>query len=67
MSSKTSNTTANYKLTQMFGYKGPGEKVQEEDIISKIAFDKTGKYLALGDHAGRIIIFELQENTQKKP
>ena len=57
MSSKTPNNTAHYKLTQMFGYKGPGEKVQEEDIISKISFDKTGKYLALGDHAGRIIIF----------
>lgn len=41
----------------MFGYKGPGEKIQEEDIISKISFDQTGKYLALGDHAGRIIIF----------
>jgi serine/threonine-protein phosphatase 2A regulatory subunit B len=57
MSSKPSNTAGNYKLVQMFGYKGPGEKVQEEDIISKISFDKTGKYLALGDHAGRIIIF----------
>jgi serine/threonine-protein phosphatase 2A regulatory subunit B len=57
MTSKSSNTSGNYKLIQMFGYKGPGEKVQEEDIISKISFDKTGKYLALGDHAGRIIIF----------
>lgn len=59
MSSKTSNSSANYKLIQMFGYKGPGQKVQEQDIISKISFDKTGKFLALGDHAGRIIIFEL--------
>lgn len=57
MTSKPNNSTANYKLVQMFGYKGPGEKIQEEDIISKMAFDKNGKYLALGDHAGRIIIF----------
>jgi serine/threonine-protein phosphatase 2A regulatory subunit B len=57
MTSKSSTTAGNYKLAQMFGYKGPGEKVQEEDIISKVSFDKTGKYLALGDHAGRIIVF----------
>ncbi len=57
MTSKTNNSTANYKLIQMFGYKGPGEKIQQEDIISKVSFDKSGKYLALGDHAGRIIIF----------
>jgi hypothetical protein len=41
----------------MFGYKGPGEKIQEEDIIAKLSFDQSGKFLALGDHAGRIIIF----------
>ncbi len=57
MTSKTNNSTANYKLIQIFGYKGPGEKIQQEDIISKVSFDKSGKYLALGDHAGRIIIF----------
>lgn len=57
MTSKTNNSTANYKLIQMFGYKGPGEKIQQEDIISKVSFDQSGKYLALGDHAGRIIIF----------
>ena len=28
-------------------------------------FDPTGKYLSLGDHAGRIIIFELTENKKK--
>ena len=60
MTSKSNNTAGNYKLAHMFGYKGPGEKVQEEDIISKISFDKTGKYVALGDHAGRIIIFQVQ-------
>lgn len=60
MSLKSNNTTGSYKLAHMFGYKGSGEKVQEEDIISKISFDKTGKYLALGDHAGRIIIFKVQ-------
>jgi len=30
----------------------------EEDIISVMRFDNTGKYISLGDRAGRIIIFE---------
>jgi hypothetical protein len=57
MQSKTNSSVSSYKLTQMFGYKGPGEKIQEEDIIAKLSFDQSGKFLALGDHAGRIIIF----------
>jgi serine/threonine-protein phosphatase 2A regulatory subunit B len=48
---------SNYKFAQLFGYKGPNEKIMEEDIISAMKFDKSGKFLALGDKAGRIIIF----------
>lgn len=48
---------SSYKFTQLFGYKGPNEKILEEDIISAMKFDKSGKFLALGDKAGRIIIF----------
>lgn len=33
------------------------EKVLEEDIISTLQFDLTGKYLALGDKDGRVVIF----------
>lgn len=54
-----------YKQTQVFGYKGPGEKVIEEDIISSLKYDQTGQHLALGDHAGRIIIFK-ERNSKKK-
>lgn len=28
------------------------------DIISAIEFDKTGDYLATGDHGGRVVLFE---------
>lgn len=49
---------SNYKFAQLFGYKGPNEKIMEEDIISVIKFDQTGKFLSLGDKAGRIIVFE---------
>lgn len=57
---------SSYKLCQMFGYKGPGEKVQEEDVISSIKFNTTGELLALGDHAGRIIVFETNKKQKKK-
>ena len=32
----------NYKQTQIFGYKGPGERVLEEDIISSVKYDQSG-------------------------
>lgn len=52
----------NFKLNQTFGYKGPNMKIQAQDIITTIKFNKSGNLLALGDQAGRIIIFE----TNKK-
>lgn len=55
-----------FKFSQVFGYKSASDKIQEEDIISSIKFDPTGKFLALGDHAGRVIIFETPESTKKK-
>lgn len=47
-----------YKFTQLFGYKGPNEKIMEEDIINTVSFDPSGSYLAVGDKAGRVIVFE---------
>jgi hypothetical protein len=35
--------------------------VLDEDIISRLKYDPTGKYLCLGDNAGRIIIFQVSE------
>jgi serine/threonine-protein phosphatase 2A regulatory subunit B len=55
----------NYKYSQIFGYKGPGEKILEEDIISVIKYDHTGRYLALGDNAGRVIVFQNEPGKQK--
>ena len=55
-----------YKQTQLFGYKGPGEKVLEEDIITALKYDSTGHHLALGDHAGRIIVFKERNSKNKE-
>ena len=57
MDKAPSSKGCNYKFAQLFGYKGPNEKIMEEDIISVMKFDNSGRYLGLGDKAGRIIIF----------
>ena len=56
----------NYKLCQMFGYKGQGEKVLTEDMISVMKFNNSGDMLAVGDHAGRIIVFDTTKKPKKK-
>ena len=44
---------------------GLGEKEQKNvtktDILTAVSFDKTGKYLAVGDQGGRVIIFKYSE------
>lgn len=34
--------------------------INKKDILSAVAFNATGKLLAVGDHAGRCILFERQ-------
>lgn len=53
-----------WKFAQCFGDKSDTLEVAEADIISTVQFDKTGKYLASGDHAGRVVLF--QRNERKK-
>lgn len=48
----------NWKLNQVFGEEGSVDSVADEDIISAMSFDHTGSFIALGDKAGRLIIFE---------
>lgn len=54
-----------YKCSQVFGYKGTNEKIHEEDLISVMKFDQEGKFLALGDKAGRIIVFKSAGSKRK--
>lgn len=54
----------NWKMTQVFGEEGGVDSVADEDVISAMAFDPTGCYIALGDKAGRLIVFERSEGTQ---
>ena len=61
-----SNSKLEWKFTQVFGDKVTAEKVSEEDIINAMNFDSTGKYLALGDRAGRLIIFQRSLSKKSK-
>lgn len=55
-----------WKFTQVFGDKFSADKVANEDIISALAFDKSGNYLTVGDRAGRLIIFQRNLHTKSK-
>lgn len=35
--------------------------MSKNDILTAISYDKTGKYLAVGDQGGRVIIFKYNE------
>ncbi|WOL20706.1 serine/threonine protein phosphatase [Canna indica] len=54
----SSMRTMEWKFSQVFGERQPGEKVEEIDTISAVEFDSEGDYLATGDHGGRVVLFE---------
>lgn len=54
-----------WKLTQVLGGEGAG-KTEDEDTITSMAFDEDGQHLAVGDKAGRIVIFEKAEFRYSK-
>ncbi|KAL3628857.1 hypothetical protein CASFOL_027903 [Castilleja foliolosa] len=47
-----------WRFSQVFGDKLPGEDVQNVDVISAIEFDKNGDHMAVGDRGGRLVIFQ---------
>mmetsp|Transcript_5755 Transcript_5755/g.10879 ORF Transcript_5755/g.10879 Transcript_5755/m.10879 type:complete len:509 (-) Transcript_5755:572-2098(-) len=56
-----------WKFSQVFGERTPGEEVQEADIISAVQFDKTGHHLATGDRGGRVVLFDLVSSPDQEP
>ncbi|XP_020589524.1 serine/threonine protein phosphatase 2A 55 kDa regulatory subunit B beta isoform-like isoform X2 [Phalaenopsis equestris] len=47
-----------WKFSQVFGERTPGDLIEDVDVISAIEFESRGEYLAIGDHGGRIVLFE---------
>lgn len=57
----SSSSPLDWKFSQVFGERSPGEDVENIDVISAIEFDKSGDYLAVGDRGGRVVIFEKKD------
>ncbi|KAK4750397.1 hypothetical protein SAY87_003879 [Trapa incisa] len=54
----SSRAPIDWRFSQVFGERAPGEELQDADIISAIEFDKRGDHLAVGDRSGRVVIFK---------
>lgn len=54
-----------WKFNQVFGDRTVADQIHDEDIITAIEFDTTGRYLSLGDRAGRLIIFDQVDSNSK--
>jgi len=57
-----------WKFVQSFG----DDNSSDDDLVTAVEFDETGQYLAVGDKAGRICIFEghavtASPNSNKRP
>ncbi|KAK9926864.1 hypothetical protein M0R45_024073 [Rubus argutus] len=56
-----SSDPLDWKFSQVFGERAPGDELQEVDVISAIGFDQRGDHLAIGDRGGRCVIFERKD------
>jgi serine/threonine-protein phosphatase 2A regulatory subunit B len=50
-----------WKFVQSFG----DDNSSDDDLVTAVEFDDTGDYLAVGDKAGRICIFESQDAASR--
>ncbi|KAL6007071.1 hypothetical protein ACLOJK_032567 [Asimina triloba] len=66
MASVKSSAALEWKFSQVFGERIPGEEIEYDDIISAIEFEKRGKYLAVGDNAGRVVLFEQMDGKDPR-
>jgi serine/threonine-protein phosphatase 2A regulatory subunit B len=56
-----SNWTLDWNFTQSFGERPAKYNPFDEDLITAVAFDRTGRFLSVGDKAGRIVVFEMMD------
>lgn len=47
---------SSYKISQSFGERH--DNINEDDFLTALAFDRSGEHLAVGDQAGRLILFK---------
>lgn len=61
MQQRNSSHADDWTLSQCIGCENDHD-ITEDDYISALNFDHSGKYLAVGDNFGRIIVFERRED-----
>jgi serine/threonine-protein phosphatase 2A regulatory subunit B len=47
-----------YKISQSFGERNLLSQNKEDDLLTALAFDKSGEQIAVGDNAGRLVLFK---------
>eukprot|EP00924_Labyrinthula_sp_SR-Ha-C_P002249 maker-scaffold_19-snap-gene-5.58-mRNA-1 protein AED:0.01 eAED:0.01 QI:1/1/1/1/1/1/4/22/430 len=52
------NSLGPWSFKQFFGEKNNPKNIHEGDMLTALEFNQDGKYLATGDRAGRVVIFE---------
>src|SRR3990167_1878174 len=62
-----SEVSGGWGFRQILGDDDPNQETNEEDLISAISFDQHGQHLAIGDNAGRVILFHRDEAKEGAP
>jgi len=58
----SSSSELDWKFIQSFG----DDNSSDDDLVTAVEYDESGEYLAVGDKAGRICIFEGKDDGKKK-
>ncbi|CAM8919193.1 unnamed protein product [Rhodiola kirilowii] len=64
LAADSSPAPVHWKFSQVFGEQAPGEEILDGDVISAIDFDRDGDHLAVGDKAGRVVIFRRTDTAE---
>jgi serine/threonine-protein phosphatase 2A regulatory subunit B len=62
-----SEVAGGWSFKQIIGDDNPNQQTSEEDLISAISFDQQGNHLAIGDNAGRVILFQRDQSKEGNP
>ncbi|KAL2340920.1 hypothetical protein Fmac_008860 [Flemingia macrophylla] len=64
MTGSSSTAPLHWKFSQVLGQRLPDEPLHNDDVVTAIAFEKRGDYLAVGDRGGRVVIFERDDGIK---
>lgn len=62
---KDADPAQDWQVTQCFGGNHVVEDIHDGDVVTAVEFDSTGDFLAVGDKAGRIWIYEAEPHASK--